>query len=228
MIGLGGISIPPNPASSSAAADYTGQLPQGILCTTPARLITASPTTVQLNAANDWVATMLVPKCAFKLTHLSRHVSAVGTQGDGTLEVYTHDAANAQPNASDQVLGTLDSGSGAGWSRLAIASESQYQFYPGRIYWIVEKGADSEDWTCTANGVTAVNGSEFPDEMPKSMISTDGGSTWTDLVDGNGRLALWNIVLNSASGHVPQALYGAVHGNKVPLPDGSTIQDNIP
>lgn len=144
-------------------------------------------------------------------------IKITGSSGTGVILcrlIFVEAQSKSAPGSLLQALGTLSSGSGADWTRLVIASESRYQFTRGVPVWIVEKGEASKDYSVSKNRVNTATGSMFPDDMLCSKESTDGGVTWTQSLK-DGRHALWNIILNSAAGHVSQLMLGRYKGKRI-------------
>ena len=193
-------------------------LPGGRLTVPPAYYQTTNDQPVQLNSENDWMASKIIPETDFELQAISRYVSSVTTEGNGTLEVYSHDATNNQPGTSLKILGTLGSGSISDWTRLYMVLADRYQLYKGTTYWIVMKGADGADWSESTRRWNKDTGSMFPDSMPVSMVTTDGGTSWNACLQ-DAKPALWNIILNSTDHHVPMLHYGRATGSYVYIPE---------
>lgn len=146
-----------------------------------------------------------------------RHYRLKTTEAQDTGNLYIRELLFIQaqeasaPGSLLQSLGTLSSGSSAGWQRLAIPQGNRYQFQRSRPVWIVEKGQTSKDYSVSTRRVHTGNGSMPPDEMRISKKSTDAGAKWTRCLQ-DGVDASWNIILNSTSNHVPQLLYGRYNG----------------
>jgi hypothetical protein len=187
---------------------------QGHLFVPPAYYQVASDQAVQLNAAADWIAQKIIPECDFELSSLAWYVTAVGTEGDGTLELYSHDATNDQPDSSLATLATTGSGDTADTWIAATISTAQ-QLYAGKIYWIVLKGAASVDFSASTRRWNTAQGSMFPDSMPSAKYSTDSGSTWS-ACEQDSKPALMNLILNPVpTDLVPSLYYGRSTGKYV-------------
>jgi hypothetical protein len=71
--------------------------PNGRLFVPPAYYQVAGDQALQLDSANDWIATRIIAETDFQLQAISRYVTAVGSAGTGTLEVYS-DSTAIEPN----------------------------------------------------------------------------------------------------------------------------------
>lgn len=67
---------------------------------------TGSDAAIQLNAANDWIASRICPKTDWELSTLSAYITAVGTQGIYDLEIY--DDGTARDTFATAWSDTLD------------------------------------------------------------------------------------------------------------------------
>jgi hypothetical protein len=184
---------------------------QGHLFVPPAYYQVSSDQAVQLNAAADWIAQKIVPECDFELSSLAWYVTAVGTEGNGTLELYSHDSANDEPDASLATLATTGSGDTAdAWISATISTAQQ--LYAGKTYWIVLKGAASVDFSASTRRWNTAQGSMFPDSMPSAKYTDDSGSTWS-ACEQDSKPAIMNIILNPvATDLVPKLYYGRSTG----------------
>ena len=156
-----------NPGDLGILALKNGK-PGGRLTVPPAYYQTANDQPVQLNSANHWIASKIVPETDFELQAVSRYVSSVTIEGAGTLEIYSHDTTNNRPGVSLQILGTLGSGPVSNWTRLYMLLANRYQLHRGSTYWIVMKGVDGADWSESTRRWNTDEGSMFPDSMPVS------------------------------------------------------------
>ncbi len=201
----------------------TGGVPNGRLFVPPAYHQTASDQAVQLDTADDWIAMRFTPEVDFKISSVCVYITAEATQGDGTLEVYSHDATNDQPNASLQVLGTLNSGGTAdSWVRLAVSSGNQYQCQRNKTYWLVYKGSASVDFSVSTRRWHTGVGSMFPDGT-KTMTTNDGGVSWSQAQQET-KDASWNVIINGQADHVPQLHLGRFSGQHIFIPGSGLVE----
>jgi len=193
--------------------------PGGRLFVPPAYFQTASDSAVQLNSADDWLAMQFCPLTDYALSSVSRYVTAVVTEGNGTLELYS-DVANA-PGASLAVLGTLGCGAAAdAWTRLTVATP--YQMERGKLYWLVEKGAAATDWSLSVRRVHTGNLSMFPSETLQTKSSTNGGGAWA-AVTQDSLPAMWSVIINSQANHATQLGYGQFTGTDIYIPGSGNM-----
>ena len=199
-----------------------GNIDQGQLYVPPAYYQTGSSAAVQLNAAADWAAMRFSSDVDMEISSLDIYVSAVGTQGDITCAIYSHDSSNDEPDSSLQAFGTVDSGSGAGWVRLSISSSSRYQCAAGGTYWIVIKGSAGVDFSLSARRWHTGIGSMFPDGV-KCLSSSDSGANWSQ-IQQDSKDACLNLIINGQSDHVPQLYYGRKDGQYVYIPGSGLME----
>jgi len=191
-------------------------IPGGRLFVPPSYYATASDTAIQVDAANDWVAQKFVAECDYTIYTLAVYITAVATQGVFTVELYSHDATNDQPNASLETLYTdLDCGAAAdAW---IYASVTNYALQRGQTYWLVIKGTDGDDYSLSCNNYNTTLGTMFPDSMLALKSSTDGGSSWA-AVTSNSKPACLNMILNYSAGPSTRLWYGRYNSNYCYIP----------
>lgn len=186
----------------------------GRLVVTPAYMNTTSDSAFQANATDDRILFGWTQEVAHEISALSIYVTAVGTQGNITLGLYTADS-DGEPDTLVFDIGTVDSGASAdAWIRKTFTAQ---QLYPGKRYCIVASVAADKDVSFSYNRQdTGQLSGLVPGCWSKSTVN--GGTAWTDLKKDS-QPALLNIVLASTAGHVPQLVYGwtGKAGNKVAL-----------
>jgi hypothetical protein len=209
---LGGAS------ATSVLKTQRSDIPDGRWWVTPAFIQTTGDAAVQLNSANDGIAVRITPQTDILFDSVSRFVTALATQGNGTLSICAD--SSDEPGSELQALGSFDSGDTADvWTRLAIETANQYQAQRGMPVWLKMMGADGADWSESIRRPNTAIGSAMPDEMDLCLVTTDGGSTWTQATQ-DGLPAMWNVVVNSvADKHVPHLCYGRYVGKYCFLPD---------
>jgi hypothetical protein len=191
----------------------------GRLAVTPAYMNTASDSAFQANATDDRILFGWTQEVAHTLSALSLYVTAVGTQGNITLGLYSVDA-DGEPDTLVFDIGTVDSGASADtWIRKTFTAQ---QLYPGKRYCVVASVAADKDVSFSYNRQdTGQTSGLVPGCWSKSTVN--GGTAWTD-VTKDSQPALLNMVLQSTANHIPQLVYGwdGKHGNKVALYNTNT------
>ncbi len=128
-------------------------------------------------------------------------------------------------DAPGTLLETLSLAAGSGdtadkWTYFDIAPTSQYQLTRNKKYWIVMKGSATKDWSESTCHWNENVGSMFPDSMPQSKYTTNGGGAWSACLQAS-EPALWNMMINpveAAAGYpVPQLCYGRYNGKYIYL-----------
>jgi hypothetical protein len=200
------------PTSSGSSVDPRTN--GGRLAVTPAYMNTASDSAFQANTTDDQILFGWTQEVAHEIAALSIYVTAVGTQGNITLKLYTADS-DGEPDTLVFDIGTVDSGASAdAWIRKTFTAQ---QLYPGKRYCIVASVAADKDVSFSYNRQdTGQQSGLVPGCWSKSTVN--GGTDWTDLTKDS-QPALLNIVLASTENHVPQLVYGwtGKAGNKVAL-----------
>lgn len=217
------ISVPGGGGAGSDSTARAALMPQGLLTVPGTYVQTAGDQAVQLDSANDWIASKIVPKTDWELTALSLYITAVATEGVFDLSIYSDDgAADSSPDSSLASFAT-DIGSGDSADTWLRTAGTAYQLQRGKPVWIVAKGKEGDDYSFSTRRWNTNAGSMFPDEMPVSKYTTDGGNSWSECQQGS-KPALWNIVLNSSANHVPPLIYGRHNGKYIYCPgDGVKI-----
>jgi len=186
----------------------------GRLAVTPAYMNTTSDSALQANSTDDQILFGWTQEIAYELAALSIYVTAIGTQGNITLGLYTADSSG-EPDTLVFDIGTVDSGASADtWIRKTFTAQ---QLYPGTRYCIVASVAADKDVSFSYNRQdTGQQSGLVPGCWSKS--TTNGGTDWTD-VTKDSQPALLNIVMASTENHVPQLVYGwtGKAGNKIAL-----------
>jgi len=120
----------------------------GRLAVTPAYMNTASDSAFQANATDDRVLFGWTQEVAHEISALSIYVTAIGTQGNITLGLYTADSSG-EPDTLVFDIGNVDSGASAdAWIRKIFTAQ---QLYPGKRYCIVASVAADKDVSFSYN-----------------------------------------------------------------------------
>jgi hypothetical protein len=210
-------------SGGGSSTGVTSSVLDGRLFVPPAYYQTAGDRAVRLDSADDWIALRFTPEIDFRISSVCVYITEEATRGDGTLELYSHDATNDRPNASLQVLGTLNSGGSAdSWVRLAVSAGAQYQLMRNRTYWLVHKGSGAADFSPSTRRRHTGTGSMFPDGT-KTMTTTDGGSSWNP-AQQDSKDACWNVIINGGPDHVPKLHFGRADGRYVFIPGSGSVQ----
>ena len=121
-------------------------------------------------------------------------------------------------------LGTLNSGSGAGWIRGTFSGQ---QCPKGAKRWLVSTGVTGINAGLSYNRITATPGSEHQTGV-ECLVSSDGGATWRHLYLNAAKFrCLFNWVLNSMANHVPYLYYGRSKGKYTPNYESSAWAQKI-
>jgi hypothetical protein len=186
----------------------------GRLAVTPAYMNTASDSAFQANATDDRVLFGWTQEVAHEISALSIYVTAIGTQGNITLGLYTADSSG-EPDTLVFDIGNVDSGASAdAWIRKIFTAQ---QLYPGKRYCIVASVAADKDVSFSYNRQDTGQQSGLVSGC-WSKSTVNGGTDWTDLKKDS-QPALLNIVLASTTDHTPQLVYGwtGKAGNRIAL-----------
>jgi hypothetical protein len=197
-------------------------IPNGRWWVPPAYTQTTGDEAVQFDSASKMIAARVTPQTDVAVLAVSLYITAVAAEGQGDITLYIYNDVSNEPGSSLATLGTVSSGDSADvWVRLVATA---YQLMRDRIYWLVGKGSASADFSLSIRRPNTATGSAMPDEMNLCLVSTDGGSSWTQATQ-NGLPAMWNVVVNSvADKHVPQLCYGRFTGKYSYIPDADMVE----
>ena len=192
-----------NSALTTVQNVQTVLIPQGRLFVPSSYWYITSPQTTTLQAANDQIDYSWVQECDMGLSSVSIYVGAVTTPGNVNLALWSD--SSGVPGALIASLGTVASGSVAGWVRATFTAQ---QLYRNTRYHLIISGTASTSLAIASNRNTGTVGTGYSGDC-NSYTALAGAGTWTPLqmssLDAN-----FLVILNSGTNGNPQICYGHV------------------
>ena len=195
--------------------------PGGQLYVPPAYYQITGDTAVDLSNDINWIAVRFTPEIDMKITSILLYTENLDqVESPISAHIYSHDAANDEPDSSLQNLGDIPSTTG--WQQLSVSSANQYQCSAGTTYWLLFKGSAANTYDVTVRRWHTGVGSMFPDGT-KCLSSTDSGTNWSQ-VQQDSKDAMLNMIINGQSDFVPQLYYGRKNGQYVFIPSSGLME----
>ena len=154
-------------STTSLLQTQRSDIPDGRLWVPPAYYQTTGDAAIQLDSASDMIAVRILPQTDFLISAISRYVTALVTEGDGTLSICADSTApepNGELNGSDDVTPTMTAADAPSpYVVRGVLSDGVTATDPGGTYaaWILFGGGGTY-WTArddafVNNGGTAVD-----------------------------------------------------------------------